>query len=138
MRHDLRAGWKFCSLDIHACFGRVTVQHRVLRARADRCLELNVIGKFEDGLDVLRKSSRRNRVYDDPDGDSGNDSENEEKEETPLSASTWVLMAADQSWMTAPGLLDRAEAIEPHQPGPAWTDDFNNILSAIRLGELPK
>jgi hypothetical protein len=40
--------------------------------------------------------------------------------------------------MTAPGLLDRAEALEPPQPGPAWTDDFNNILSAIRVGELPK
>jgi hypothetical protein len=35
--------------------------------------------------------------------------------------------------MTAPGLLDRAEALEPPQPGPAWTDDFNNILSAFQF-----
>jgi hypothetical protein len=78
-------------------------------------------------------------VYDDPDGDTGDDSENgAEEEDTPLSVSTWVLMAADKSWMTAPGLLDRAEALEPPQPGPAWTDDFNNILSAIRVGELSK
>jgi hypothetical protein len=84
----------------------------------------------EEGLDARF-------VYDDPAGDSGNDSEKEE-EETPLSVSTWVLMAADKSWMTAPALLKRAEALEPPQPGPAWTDDFNNILSAIRVGELPK
>jgi len=78
-------------------------------------------------------------VYDDPDGDSGDDLENDaEEEETPLSVSTWVLMAVDKSWMTAPGLLDRAEALEPPQPGPAWTDDFNNILSAIRVRELPR
>jgi hypothetical protein len=78
-------------------------------------------------------------VYDDPDGNTGDDSENgAEEEDTPLSVSTWVLMAADKSWMTAPGLLDRAEALEPPQPGPAWTDDFNNILSAIRVGELSK
>jgi hypothetical protein len=77
-------------------------------------------------------------VYDDPDGDSGNDSENEEDEETPLSVSTWVLMAADKSWMTAPGVLDRSEALGPPHPGPAWSDDFNNILSAIRMGELSK
>jgi hypothetical protein len=67
-----------------------------------------------------------------------NKEEEEEEEETPLSASAWVLMAADKSWMTAPGLLDRAEALEPPQPGPAWTDDFNNMLSAIRAGELSK
>jgi hypothetical protein len=86
----------------------------------------------EEGLDARL-------VYDDPDGDSGDDSENEEEEEeTPLSVSTWVLMAADKSWMTAPGVLDRAEALDPPQPGPAWTDDFNNILSAIRVGELSK
>jgi hypothetical protein len=85
----------------------------------------------EEGLDARF-------VYDDPDGDSGNDSENEEEEETPLSVSTWVLMAADKSWMTAPGSLDRAETLEPPQPGPAWTDNFNNILSAIRVGELSK
>ena len=86
----------------------------------------------EEGLDA--------RVVDDDlAGDSGNDSEDEEEEEeTPLSVSTWVLMAADKSWMTAPGVLDRAEALEPPQPGPAWTDDFNNILSAIRVRELPK
>jgi hypothetical protein len=85
----------------------------------------------EEGLDARL-------VYDDPDGDSGDDSENEEEEETPLSVSTWVLMAADKSWMTAPGVLDRAEALDPPQPGPAWIDDFNNILSAIRVGELSK
>jgi hypothetical protein len=86
----------------------------------------------EEGLDARY-------VYDDPDGDTGDDSENgAEEEDTPLSVSTWVLMAADKSWMSAPGLLDRAEALEPPQPGPAWTDDFNNILSAIRVGELSK
>src|SRR5262249_3729767 len=85
----------------------------------------------EEGLDARF-------ICDDPDGDSGDDSENDAEEgETPLSASSWVLMAADKSWMTAPGVLDRVEALKPPQPGPAWTDAFTNILSAIRVRVTP-
>jgi hypothetical protein len=58
VRHNLGARRELGSLNIHTRFGGVTVQDRVSRARAHGCLELNVIGKFEDGLGALRKSSR--------------------------------------------------------------------------------
>jgi hypothetical protein len=54
--------------------------------------------------------------------------------ETLLSDSVSVLMAPDKAWMNAPDLRDRAEALEPPQPGRVWTDDFNNIVSAVRPG----
>jgi hypothetical protein len=48
--------------------------------------------------------------------------------------SDWVLMASDASWFQSPKLEEVSEALRPPMRGPAWTDDFNNILSAIRLG----
>jgi hypothetical protein len=64
-------------------------------------------------------------VADEPDG--------AEDIASPLSASTWVMMAADQHWFDTPDLLDAIDPPEPPPPGAVWTDDFNDILSAVRL-----
>jgi hypothetical protein len=55
----------------------------------------------------------------------------EDESDTPLASSDWVIMAADQAWFSR-AVRRKAEAI-PAQPGPAWTDNFNNILSAVKL-----
>ncbi|WP_342361778.1 fused MFS/spermidine synthase [Terrarubrum flagellatum] len=55
-------------------------------------------------------------------------------ENSPISPSDWVLMAHDRNWMESPEIADEAEELKPPHVGPAWTDDFNNILSAIHLG----
>ncbi|MDB5640805.1 MAG: hypothetical protein JWN07_122 [Hyphomicrobiales bacterium] len=57
---------------------------------------------------------------DDPDGVS------------PLSDSDWVIFSRTTDLFSATDLR-RAEDLEEPQAGPAWTDDFNTILSAIAL-----
>ena len=56
-------------------------------------------------------------------------------EDPPLLASDWVLMAESGNWFASPELADNAEALEPVATGPAWTDDFHNLLSAVRFME---
>lgn len=60
--------------------------------------------------------------------------EGSEDEESPLSYSDWVLMATDAAWFNSPKLEEESEALPPPMRGRAWTDDFNNILSSIKLG----
>src|SRR5262245_31421976 len=63
MRHDLGARWKFDSLNVHTGLCWVAVQDCGLRSRAYRCLELDLIWNFDDGLGALsvdrRSPSRR-------------------------------------------------------------------------------
>lgn len=54
-------------------------------------------------------------------------------EKSPLSSSIWVIVSEEESLFAAAD-LQRAEVLEAPQGGPAWTDDFNTILSAIRIG----
>ncbi|MFN3889692.1 MAG: spermidine synthase [Beijerinckiaceae bacterium] len=67
------------------------------------------------------------RIVRDSPGGAGDD-------DSPLMDSDWVLMAADPSWFNDPEIGEQAEELREAMRGPAWTDDFNNILSAIRLG----
>ena len=59
-------------------------------------------------------------------------------DDSPLSGSDWVVLYADKAWLgtskDATDIAARAAALEAAKPGPAWTDDFNNILAAVRLG----
>ena len=54
-----------------------------------------------------------------------------EEDRSPLLDSDWVLMADSQNWFANPRLEQKSEALKDPMLGPAWTDDFNNILSAI-------
>ena len=65
-------------------------------------------------------------VIDTPEGSKNDDS--------PLMDSDWVLMAEDPSWFKSPKLEEESEPLREAMRGRAWTDNFNNILSAIRLG----
>lgn len=60
--------------------------------------------------------------------------EETESGDTPLFDSDWVIMTADASWFADPALEYNAEPLGQPMTGPVWTDDFHNILSAIRLG----
>jgi len=60
--------------------------------------------------------------------------EGADDDDSPLSSSDWAIMYADERWLRSSELASRAEALEAPQPGPAWTDDFNTILAAVRLG----
>lgn len=64
-------------------------------------------------------------VSDEPESD-------DESDNTPLASSEWVIMAAEPAWFSR-AVRRKAESLPAPQPGPAWTDDFNNILSAIKL-----
>ena len=61
------------------------------------------------------------------------DSPDDPDEKSPLSDSDWVIFSEDGSLFNAAD-MQRAEELEDPQEGPAWTDDFNTILSAIRIG----
>jgi hypothetical protein len=60
--------------------------------------------------------------------------EGSEADESPLLDSDWVLMAESEAWLRSPKLDEEGEPLKAPMAGRAWTDDFNNILSAIRLG----
>jgi SAM-dependent methyltransferase len=60
--------------------------------------------------------------------------EGSEEDESPLLDSDWVLMSDREDWFDAPQLEQEAHALKEPMRGPAWTDDFNNILSAISIG----
>jgi SAM-dependent methyltransferase len=75
---------------------------------------------------ALEENMQARIVVDSPEGS--------ERDDSPLMDSDWVLMASDASWFQSPKLEEVSEALRPPMRGPAWTDDFNNILSAIRLG----
>ncbi len=60
--------------------------------------------------------------------------EGSEDEDSPLLESDWVVMAADEKWFAFAEMEKEGEPLRAPKRGPAWTDDFNNILSAIRLG----
>jgi spermidine synthase len=97
--------------------------------RPDGALLFHISNKFVDLEPALARlaseAGLQARVVsdtpDDPDGTS------------PLSASDWVIFSKDARLFES-GDLKRAEDLEEPQKGPAWTDDFNTILSAIRIG----
>lgn len=61
------------------------------------------------------------------------DAPDDQDETSPLSDSDWVVFSEDGALFERPEMA-RAENLEEPQAGPAWTDDFNTILSSIRLG----
>jgi hypothetical protein len=56
----------------------------------------------------------------------------DDESDSPVASSHWVIMVADQAWFSR-AVRRKAEALPAPHPGPAWTDNFNNILSAIKL-----
>ena len=74
---------------------------------------------------ALEENMQARIVVDSPEGS--------ERDDSPLMDSDWVLMASDASWFQSPKLEEESEELRPPMRGRAWTDDFNNILSAIRL-----
>ena len=56
-----------------------------------------------------------------------------ESEDSALSASDWLIVAPDASWWDDQELAKVAKIIEPDKGQRLWTDDFNNLVSALRL-----
>jgi hypothetical protein len=52
---------------------------------------------------------------------------------TPLADSDWVILVRDATWFDSREFLERADRLERPHEGRAWTDDFNNLMSAVRL-----
>jgi hypothetical protein len=75
---------------------------------------------------ALEENLRARIVRDSPEGS--------EDDDFPLLDSDWVLMSANESWFGTKEIEDRSDPLKAPMRGPAWTDDFNNILSSIRLG----
>jgi SAM-dependent methyltransferase len=94
-------------------------------------LAFHISNRFVDLEPALARLALEERlearmVSDEPEGTN--------EENSPLSESDWVLMYADKSWIGASDLANRAKELEQPQAGRAWTDDFNSILTAVRLG----
>jgi hypothetical protein len=94
-------------------------------------LLFHISNKFVDLEPALSRLAVEERleariVSDEPEG--------ADDEDSPLSSSDWAIMYADETWLRSSELASRAEPLEAPQPGPAWTDDFNTILAAVRLG----
>jgi hypothetical protein len=64
-------------------------------------------------------------VADDPEAD--------DDKESALSASDWLLITADPSWWGGGALAKAAETVPLAGTEAVWTDDFNNLISALRL-----
>lgn len=60
--------------------------------------------------------------------------EDADEEDAPWLESDWVVMSRDPAWFAFPDMEREGEPLKAPMRGPAWTDDFNTILSAIRLG----
>jgi len=56
-----------------------------------------------------------------------------EDEDSPLLESDWVIFAQDEAWFASASMEEESQALRAAHRGPAWTDDFHNILSAIRF-----
>ena len=56
-----------------------------------------------------------------------------ENEDTSYADTDWVIMTTDPRIFASQRLAQDAKPLEPAQKGPAWTDDFNTILTSIRL-----
>lgn len=97
--------------------------------RAGGALLFHISNKFVDLEPALARLARvtgmQARIV--------SDSPDDPDETSPLSDSDWVIFSEDTGLFAASG-MQRAEELEEPQPGPAWTDDFNTILSAIRIG----
>jgi hypothetical protein len=52
--------------------------------------------------------------------------------ETPLASSDWIIMTTDKDWFSAE-VTKKAEPLPAAQEGPAWTDNFYNVFSAIKI-----
>jgi len=101
--------------------------------KASGVLLFHISNRFVDLQPALSRLAIEERleariVSDEPEID-----ENDDEEHSPFSTSDWVMMAANATAMNSPELEEHGEALQPPHAGPAWTDDFNNIVSAIRL-----
>lgn len=63
------------------------------------------------------------------------DPEHADEEESALSASDWLLIAADPSGWENGELGKSATTVPLTGTETIWTDDFNNLISALRLPE---
>ena len=61
------------------------------------------------------------------------DAESIDDNDSALSASDWLLMTADADFWRDGGLSGRAKAVALTGAEKIWTDDFNNLIEALRL-----
>ena len=99
--------------------------------RPDGVLLFHISNRFVDLRPALARLAldenlQARLVSDSPEGS--------EDENSPLMDSDWVLMAPHENWFAEPKLDEESEPLGEPMRGRAWTDDFHNILSAIRLG----
>ena len=52
---------------------------------------------------------------------------------TPFADSDWVVLVTDPQWFESSELAESMVELDVPHEGPAWTDDFNNLWSAVRL-----
>ncbi len=62
------------------------------------------------------------------------DEPEDDDETSNLYGSDWIVMTQNEDFLDSYELKD-SKTLETPQDGPAWTDDFNTILSSIRLKE---
>ena len=98
--------------------------------RPDGVLLFHISNRFVDLQPALARLALEENLHarivaDSPDGS--------EDEDSPLLDSDWVLMASGESWFKTQKIEEESEPLKPPMRGRAWTDDFNNILSAISL-----
>lgn len=94
-------------------------------------LLFHISNRFVDLQPALARLAKEEKLHarmfaDEPEG--------WEEADSPLSASDWVAMVNDEAWFRDEAIEELAEPLQEPMRGRAWTDDFNNILSAIRLG----
>lgn len=97
--------------------------------RAGGALLFHISNKFVDLEPALARLMQETGLFAKVVSDSPDDPD----EKSPLSDSDWVIVSEEQSLFASPA-LKRADELEEPQSGPAWSDDFNTILSAIRVG----
>ena len=108
-----------------------TLWRRLDRLREGGVILFHISNRFVDLQPALSRLAQEEKLHarlvtDVPEGS--------EDEESPLLESDWVIMAADEKWFAFAEMEKEGEPLKAPKRGPAWTDDFNNILSAIRLG----
>ena len=76
---------------------------------------------------ALEQQLEARLISDDPDLPSDDESD------SPLASSEWIIMAVNAAWFS-PAVRIKTEPLPTPPPGGAWTDNFNNLLSAIKFG----
>jgi predicted O-methyltransferase YrrM len=110
----------------------VDLEPALHRLALEERLEAKIVSD-EPGSDEENVGTPESSKGEEPDEEEEGEEEEEDSDDS-LSESDWVLMYKEPQWMgSASQLSKRATPLAPPQQGPAWTDEFNTILSAIRL-----